>query len=322
MHTSPKVSVLMPVYNGAKYLREAVDSILGQTFGDFEFIVIDDGSTDDSVQIVESYDDPRIRFLRNPTNEGLIATLNKGLNLAAGQYIARMDCDDVSLPERLARQVAFMESRPELAASGTWARDIDSGGKVIGERHTPPVGARMEYDFWYPSPLIHPTAIIRAACLGEMRYDPQALHAEDYDLWLRLRKRYRLDNLPEELLLYRVHGESVTQKHMGTQLSSASKALSRYTGLSISVEAFLELVGLSRKLNPARRALLRWRLARAIGQPYRNFRGEDIEYGKEWLRARLTADAVRSQLLRVPRYLRRRLGSRAADDSLKPRGSD
>src|SRR2546423_6687976 len=124
----PRVSVLMPVYDVAKYLREAIDSILGQTFTDFEFIIIDDASTDRSAEIINSYNDPRIRFIQNEKNVGLIATLNRGLDLAYGEYLARMDQDDVSLPERLAKQVAFMETASDVAASGTWARDIDDKG--------------------------------------------------------------------------------------------------------------------------------------------------------------------------------------------------
>jgi glycosyltransferase involved in cell wall biosynthesis len=302
----PKVSVVMAVYNGEKYLREAVESILGQTLADLEFIIVDDGSTDRSAEIVNSYGDPRIHFLVNGTNLGLMLSLNRGIDAARGEYIARMDCDDVSLPERLARQVAFMESRPEVVASGTWARDMDEEGRIIGPRQVP-VGARMDYDFWRPSPLIHPTAMIRASQLGGTRYDPEAPHAEDYDLWLRLKKRHRIDNLPEYLLLYRVHDESVTRKDTQGQLSWVHTFFCRHTGLAIPFETFLELVGFKREMNPARRALLMRRLARAIRQPYRRFLRGDIEYARGWLVERMAAHVVGLQFLRAVYYLRRRM---------------
>src|SRR5437868_2907435 len=139
----------MTVYNSEEYLREAIESILGQTFTDFEFIIIDDGSTDRSADIVNSYSDTRIRFLSNSSNLGLVASLNEGIERARGEYIARMDCDDVSLPERLAKQVTFMDSRPELAASGTWAKEIDEEGNVIGNRCIT-VGEQLVYGFWWP----------------------------------------------------------------------------------------------------------------------------------------------------------------------------
>jgi glycosyltransferase involved in cell wall biosynthesis len=105
-----KISILMPVYNGEKYLREAIDSILNQTFTDFEFLIVDDGSTDNSVEIINSYQNSRINLVKNDKNEGLVYTLNRGLSLAKGEYIARMDCDDISLPERLKKQIDFLDS--------------------------------------------------------------------------------------------------------------------------------------------------------------------------------------------------------------------
>jgi hypothetical protein len=205
-----------------------------------------------------------------------------------------------------------MESRPEVAASGTWAKEIDADGRLIGLRRVP-VGARMEYDFWRPSPLLHPTAIIRASQLGDTRYDREAVHAEDYDLWLRLGRKYKLDNLPEDLLLYRVHGESVTQKDVHGQLSWACKFFCRRTGLDIPYETYLELIGFTSHFNPVRRARLRWQLARAISQPYRRFLGEDLEYARNWLRPRLSLGALRSRGRRAASYLLRRVRGRAGD---------
>jgi glycosyltransferase involved in cell wall biosynthesis len=280
----PKVTVLMPVYNGERFLREAVDSILAQTFADFEFVVIDDGSTDGTAEIVRSYLDPRIHFVRNASNLGLVANLNKGIETARGEYIARMDGDDVSLPERLAKQVAFMDASPELAASGTWAKDIDEEGNVIGVRRMT-VGRRMEYEFWWPCPLIHPSAIIRRSLVGEVRYDPDALEAADYDFWLRLRQGRALDNLPEYLILYRVHGGSMSLSHQESQMRSVHRSLCRHTGLEVTYEEFLDLIGTTRELNPVRRVLLRRRLARAVGKPLGRYASEELSTLGDWLRA-------------------------------------
>ena len=119
---NPKVTVLMPVYNGEKYLKEAITSILLQTFDDFEFLIINDGSSDASVDIIQSFRDPRIRLVHNDTNIGLIATLNKGLKLAHGKYVARMDQDDISLPRRLEKQTYFMDNNPDVGVCGTWIK--------------------------------------------------------------------------------------------------------------------------------------------------------------------------------------------------------
>ena len=118
--TSATVTVLMPVYNGEMYLREAIDSILHQTFTDFEFLIINDGSTDNSETIILSYDDSRIRYEKNDSNLKLIATLNKGIELAKGKYIVRMDADDISIPDRIEKQVAFLEKNPDVGICGSW----------------------------------------------------------------------------------------------------------------------------------------------------------------------------------------------------------
>ena len=302
----PKVSVLLPVYQGDRYLREAVNSILDQTFTDFEFIIIDDASTDRSAEIIRSYRDSRIRFMQNDTNLGLTATLNRGLELARGEYIARMDQDDVSLPERLAKQVAFMDSRPELAACGTWAKEIDEEGNVIGDRRIT-VGEQMVYGFWWPCPIIHPSALIRKSLLGDLRYSPDVGHAEDYDFWLSLRKKHALDNLPEYLILYRVHGESTSIKHREIQLRSVHKSLCQQMELALSYEEFLELIGLTRELNPVRRALLRGRLARAVRKPYGRHVRDELSLVKDWLRAVIRFRIIEARFLRNLHYIWRRI---------------
>lgn len=296
--TKPRVSVLLPVYQGERYLRESIDSILSQTFSDFEFIIIDDASTDRGTEIITAYRDSRIRLLRNDRNLGLIATLNRGLDIARGEYVARMDQDDVSLPERLAKQVAFMDARRDLAASGTWAQDIDDEGKLLGNRCLA-TGRQMKYGYWWPTPIIHPSAIIRRSLLGDLRYDSKALHCEDYDLWLRLRKEYALDNLAEYLLLYRVHGESTSIKHSDIQLRSVRAVLCRHTGLTFSDEDFQDLIGIKLKRNPIRRVRLRRRLARAINKPFGRYILDEALLAIGWLRSALKFDVIKTRTIQV-----------------------
>ncbi len=293
---TPRVSVVMAVHNGEKYLRQAIDSMLSQTFKDFEFVIIDDGSTDNSVDIINSYGDPRIRLIRSSENLGLTRSLNLGLDAALGVYIARMDSDDVSLPERLQKQVAYMDEHPEIIASGTWAHDIDDEGRILGNRSLP-IGKRMLYGYWWPCPIIHPSAIIRKSLLKDRRYDSGIRYAQDYELWLRLRKEHVLGNLAEFLMLYRVHKGSISIKQTEAQLRSVHQSLCRHTGLTVSYEEFLELIGGTRKFNPLRRVILRGRLACAIHKPYSRYVIDELLLGKDWLGTVLNSQAIKGRLI-------------------------
>lgn len=281
----PKVTVLMPVYNGEKYLREAIDSILSQTFTDFEFVIIDDCSTDGSVAVVNTYSDPRIKLVQNESNLGVTLSLNKGLDLARGEYIVRMDCDDVSLPERLAKQVAFMDVHPEIAVCGTWAKEINEDGHVIGVKE-PPVGKQLELHYWNSTPIIHPSAIIRVAHLNGLRYDGRIKYAQDFDLWLRIKARFKIYNLAEHLLLYRIHNNSIGLTMREEQIDSAYETFRRFTGIQcISKREYISLAYWSGsiELHPIRRIYLMSRIARKIRQPYRAYLQDDINYTKRWL---------------------------------------
>jgi glycosyltransferase involved in cell wall biosynthesis len=239
---NPKVTVLMPVYNGERYLREAVESILDQTFTDFEFLIINDGSTDRTVKIIESYSDPRIRLVHNEKNMKLIATLNKGLKLARGEYIARVDCDDISLPERLAKQVAFMDANPEVGVLGTAFQTIDSYGKSLNS----PILYPSQYSFlrWslcFYSPIVHPTVMMRKELvLGADGYSPEAIHVEDYDLWRRLSGVTQLSNLQDVLIYLRKHDANVTEIYLTEHFKNAEiinrLIISETLGEDISVE--------------------------------------------------------------------------------------
>lgn len=279
----PRVTVLMPVYNGEKYLREAMDSILTQTFTDFEFLIINDGSTDRSVEIIVSYNDTRIRLVHNENNLKLVATLNKGLDLARGEYIARMDCDDISLPERLARQVAFMEAHPELGICGTWAKKIDSDGKVLGDFKSP-VGEQMDKYIWRPTPIIHPTAVFRNSVIKSFRYDQNFTDAEDLELWQRVSKVTKLDNLNEYLFLYRVHPQSVTALKRAVQLRSVYKAFVKLYGSDdISYEEFLAVLYESNKLSPIERANIYSRISSKFQTGFVDFMISNLKYLVYWV---------------------------------------
>lgn len=208
----PKVSVLMAVYNGDRYLREAIDSILGQTFQDFEFLIINDGSTDRTREVILSYDDPRIRLVDNEHNLGLTQSLNRGLMLAKGEFVARQDGDDISEPERLAKQVAFLEANPEVALLGTWYKKIDAQGSLIGLRELPCDYTQIRWSLLFFCPLVHSAVMLRKPTVVEQlgTYDESFSYSQDYEFWSRIARHFPVANLNEPLVQYRVSPGSMT----------------------------------------------------------------------------------------------------------------
>ncbi|MBU5636449.1 glycosyltransferase [Geomonas sp. Red69] len=237
----PKVTVLMPVYNGELFLREAIDSILAQSFAEFELLVIDDGSSDASAAIAASYADSRLRLIQNGANLGLIETLNRGIELARGEYILRMDCDDVSLPERLRKQVDFMDRFPEVGVCGVWYLEFGPKLRRITRCAADHESIRCGTLF---NPVVgHPSVILRRKLLLEhgLRYDPAYRHAEDYQLWSQALQHCRFANIPEVLLHYRVHPGQVTAQHARQQMESAGRVrlrLIRELGIEPDAEEF------------------------------------------------------------------------------------
>jgi glycosyltransferase involved in cell wall biosynthesis len=215
----------MPVHNGAQYLRESVESILGQTFRDFELLVINDGSTDDTADIVASFGDPRIRLLHNETNLGLIATLNRGLDESRGDFIARMDHDDVSLPQRLERLLQFFTAHPSVGICGSSYIPFGQADLSSFRGRCPTDPARIHAALLFNSPLGHPTVMMRRAALERhgLRYRQDFVHAEDYDLWARAADCFPIANVPDRLLRYRVHPGQVTYQHGERQRESAGR---------------------------------------------------------------------------------------------------
>ena len=210
---NPKVTVLMPAYNGEKYLREAIDSILSQTFRDFEFLIINDGSTDATVEIINSYTDHRVRLVHNDANLGLIATLNKGLDMARGEFVARQDADDISHPTRLEKQISFMDSHPEVVLLGTQVHYIDQYGKKYNSygEYKARGELAIRWQLIFDNPFAHSSVMMRTGIVRDIGgYDEHFLACEDYDLWSRLVYAHSADNLKEALLYYRCHPSSMT----------------------------------------------------------------------------------------------------------------
>ena len=220
----PAISVAMSVFNNARYVEESIVGILEQSFGDFEFLIVDDGSRDESASIIDelSRQDARIRLFRQP-NRGLVSSLNRLLGEAAAPLIARMDGDDIALPERFARQVDYLRSHPDVGVVGTSTHDVDEAGKIVRANADYPCDHDTLVDgIRHRSPFCHPSVMMRTDLVRAVGgYRAAFAHCEDYDLWLRLAERTRLANLPDPLLLYRRSAAQVSNRHaLAQQLGS------------------------------------------------------------------------------------------------------
>ncbi len=214
----PLITVLMPVYNGERYLKQAIKSILNQTYINFEFIIIDDGSSDHSANIIKSYADQRIILVQNKKNLGLIRTLDKGIRIASGKYIARMDADDISFSTRLATQVNFMEKHPDMGMSGTAIQIIDDNGKQGSIVTFPNNSSVLKWHLCFYCPFAHPSVMFHTGVakkaggyfsknlIGREQYS-----AEDYDLWRRISAISNIHNISEPLIYLRKHDKNLTK---------------------------------------------------------------------------------------------------------------
>ena len=223
----PLVSVVMSVYNGEKYLREAIDSILNQTFKDFEFIIINDGSTDDTLKIIKSYKDPRI-MLTSRENKGLVASLNEGIERARGKYIARMDADDISVSERLQLQVEYLESNPCVGLVGSQFCTINKDDSVAKSLVSMPI---TDYDIklllGYGTVFCHSSVLFKKELIGKVGgYDEKYYLAEDHDLWCRMAEVTKVHNIPEVLLAYRLVDSGISSGNSKLQVQRM-KAVSK-----------------------------------------------------------------------------------------------
>lgn len=230
------VSVILPVFNAETYLKEAIRSVLEQTFSDFELIVIDDGSTDKSGEMVLGFDDPRIIYLRNENNRGLVFSLNRGLKSAKGDYIARMDADDICHPERFQKQILTLNQNPSIGLCACQAALIDSNGKQVEKVFFPKIIAPIPWEILWHNPIVHPSVMFRKKILnGESEwYRLEEYPAEDYGLWCRLAAETKMLILNEKLLYYRISPSGIfhsNQKVIFDKSVSISRAYaSRISG--------------------------------------------------------------------------------------------
>lgn len=206
---NPLISVVMPVYNGEKYLKESIQSILNQTFKDLEFIIINDGSTDATEKIILSFSDSRIVYIKNKINLQIVKSLNKGISLAKGKYIARMDSDDISLKNRLEKQIRFMEKNLDVSVCGTWVQTIGAKEKVW---KYPLSHEEIKISLMFNSSVAHPSVMIRKSLFKEFNYEEKYNKAEDYALWVNAIEKYRFANIPCVLFQYRLHLNQTDKK--------------------------------------------------------------------------------------------------------------
>lgn len=227
--SNPTVSVLIGVYNEEQYIEASLQSLLDQTFDDFEIIVVDDCSTDSSVEIIQSFDDPRIRLIENETNLGLTKSLNRALDAAEGRYVARQDADDLSHPSRLDREVAYLESHEEVALVGTGAYLIDGDG-VIQQKRTVLESVSFD-DLVEKNHIIHGSILARKDVFESVgQYDDLFQYSQDLDMWLRIAEEHEIRNIPEPLYYFRIHDESVYFSSKENSMLYAQLALERATG--------------------------------------------------------------------------------------------
>ena len=210
------VSVIMSVYNGEPYLKESIESILNQTFTNFEFIIVNDASIDKTREIIQSYTDSRIVYIENEINIGQTKSLNKAIKIARGKYIARMDSDDVAFPNRFGVQVEFLNRNANIKVIGSWYLIINETGKIIKKVCLPVNPTEIKAlliassPFTYPY-IAHPTVMLRREIFDDIGYYNEKYYvAQDYDLWVRISRKYQIVNLSQVLLKYRIHKQSLT----------------------------------------------------------------------------------------------------------------
>ena len=223
------VSVIIPVYNGGLYLKDCIESILNQTYSNIEVIIIDDGSTDNSLDIMQYYKkiDSRLVVISRE-NKGLIFTLNEAISVANGSLIARMDSDDIAHSDRITKQVNFMSRNAEVDLLGLQAVKIDKDGIEFGRLKRPTGSKAINTFSLINSPVIHPGVMIRSSALKTDFYNFNDLYVEDYAAWLRLNNGYNIANLDEILLSYRVHEKSISQSKKFEQYSNSCVIREKY----------------------------------------------------------------------------------------------
>lgn len=243
-----EVTVLMAVYNGMPYLPAAIDSILCQTFSDFEFLIVNDCSTDDTRDVILGYDDPRIRLLDNAENIRQTKTLNRGLARSRTEFVARMDADDISHPERLAKQVDFLNSHRDVAVAGTFLRFIDPDGRVTGRQVHPHYDEAIRWMQLFYCPITNGSAMFRSSVIWEELggYDETISVSQDWELWSRVPPEHKLANVDEYLLDVRLHPGQYSKSGLGRVEEKRINRdnFRRVLGIEDQTEAWLQKVDL------------------------------------------------------------------------------
>lgn len=302
MTASPRVTVFIPAFNREALIGESVASVLAQTWQDFELLVVDDGSTDRTCEIVSSFGDPRVRLVSNGENLGIPRTRNRGLELARGEYIAILDSDDRMRPERLARQVAFLDANPDYTLVGSWGTAINPAGRPTGRHRIQPTAPEdVDAHLLFRCCISNRSVMARTAVLREYGYDNEFLRCQDYDLFVRLSERHRMGNLPEILVEGRKHPGQITinTPGLGDRLKQriAARQLDEL-GIAYGEGDLAKHVQLSR--------------TRQSGlKPDRAF----LEWAESWLTGIVAAN------MRVGRYDQRALAEAAAEVWLKVCGA-
>lgn len=245
----PRVSVLFPVHNGARYLRYALESVLRQTFSDFEIEILNDGSTDESAAIIRSYCDARIRYAEQ-SRAGLTVSLNRLLERARGTYLARMDHDDWCHPRRFEAQVAFLDARPDTVLVGSWIEVMDTDNRICGRIRYPITPSGIHEAMLFSNPIAHGSVMLRR--VAELGYSTEFDDAEDFDHWERLATRYPVANLPRFLYRWRLNPEGISHSRSERQRQTAERVLYRHRQWYIPRVA--ELAPTSEELVAERRA--------------------------------------------------------------------
>jgi glycosyltransferase involved in cell wall biosynthesis len=247
----------MTMHNAGAYLRPSIESILAQSFTDFELIVVDDGSTDDSAIVAEGFADPRIRIVRNAVNRGQTACLNQGLALGRGEFIARQDADDLSSPDRLEKQTRFLDAHPDTVLLGANAVEIDGEGNSIGRSDLPRDTPAIRWANLFYNSFLHSAVLVRTKVMREEfgGYDESFRCSMDYALWSRIAQRHAVANLPESLISLRVHPESMTRSKPSLLEEETDRVLranlaAEFPGRSFSEEEICVLIEYRRNLRP------------------------------------------------------------------------
>jgi len=214
---TPAISVVMSIYNGAEYVRKAIDSILGQTFTDFEFIIVNDGSTDKTADILASYKDSRITVIAQ-NNQGLVSSLNRAIKKAKAPFIARQDADDYSQPTRLAEQLLYLHANPDTVIVGTSMQVMNNAGSIVHQHHVLLNDPELKQELLVRSPFAHGSVVFRKdAAIKAGLYKKDFWPAEDYEFWLRLSKYGKFANIDEPLYVYRENSQGISQSNQTLQ---------------------------------------------------------------------------------------------------------